>query len=798
MVLSLLAQYPAGKLNLVMIDPRTSRSFSEIVNIGDDDKSIVDTKVWTSEDDIQSAINRLNGKLNERVNKYGESTDLCQEKETHIMLCIADFPQNFTIKALSELSIILENGEKYGVSVLIAKNSEEMEQIANNTQINEQVNRIIKRLARIYADENGSFLYSVELAGKKEEFQYVIGEDSILQNADTILRNVYEHIGDLQATTLSIKDVFPNYNAPESWLLDTTLNGFVLPIGSSGKSNITRLIMGNPDAQDIKQHALIEGTTGAGKSILLHAIITSALMKYSPQELQLFLLDYKEAVEFKIYSEYDLPSIRVLSLESDREFGRDVFSMIMMEYKDRGDLFRKAGVDNIKAYREKTKKIVPMLLIIVDEFRLMYGDGSDTISKELFNNILILARDGRAFGIHMIFAYQDMKVPDDIASQMALRFALTGSSNVIDDNSQIQLLQPFHAVFNDKVGEKSNDRIFQVMYPKAEHRDILAQIEKLEKGENYEAFIKIPKKIMYKNFEEYRQHPFNKLMMGDSDSEDSLPEDSQFFLSIGENYSFADRFIINISHQKGDNCLVVTENTSEAVKIIENSIISLIYCQYMDTESENDSFIKVVDFSGKNMFGIKESQMIYKLANKFTNRVQVISKEDSAKEQIPFSSIYSIISEIYDLYTYRLKNRITDANDVFIIVIGIDQSNILLNENSLYEEDIDITMTPITMCKEIINNGAEFGIHIIGTLKDYDAFKELYGDTIGVSFHHRICQKIDNINVMKQIVKLKQGEEFSEGTAIYYNSFRDERVKFRVFDTPSDEWIDLFTKRIAE
>ncbi|MFO0941669.1 MAG: FtsK/SpoIIIE domain-containing protein [Pirellulales bacterium] len=42
------------------------------------------------------------------------------------------------------------------------------------------------------------------------------------------------------------------------------------------------------------QHAIIAGKTGSGKSSLLHALITSALMKYSPENLRLVLLDFKK------------------------------------------------------------------------------------------------------------------------------------------------------------------------------------------------------------------------------------------------------------------------------------------------------------------------------------------------------------------------------------------------------------------------------------------------------------------------------------------------------------------------
>ena len=47
------------------------------------------------------------------------------------------------------------------------------------------------------------------------------------------------------------------------------------------------------------QHVLIAGKTGSGKSTLLHALITNVALRYSPDEVELYLIDFKKGVEFK-------------------------------------------------------------------------------------------------------------------------------------------------------------------------------------------------------------------------------------------------------------------------------------------------------------------------------------------------------------------------------------------------------------------------------------------------------------------------------------------------------------------
>ncbi len=66
---------------------------------------------------------------------------------------------------------------------------------------------------------------------------------------------------------------------------------------------------------------LIAGKTGSGKSTLMHAMITNAALWYSPDEIELYLVDFKKGVEFKTYATNLLPHARAIAIESDREFG---------------------------------------------------------------------------------------------------------------------------------------------------------------------------------------------------------------------------------------------------------------------------------------------------------------------------------------------------------------------------------------------------------------------------------------------------------------------------------------------
>jgi len=132
------------------------------------------------------------------------------------------------------------------------------------------------------------------------------------------------------------------------WWQDNTLDGINVPLGPIGANKIQSLILG----KDTAQHVLVAGKTGFGKSTLLHVLITTLALNYSPDEIELYLIDFKKGVEFKRYASHTLSHARVIAIESEREFGLSVLEGIDTELKRRGEQFRNLGADNLKTYRQ--------------------------------------------------------------------------------------------------------------------------------------------------------------------------------------------------------------------------------------------------------------------------------------------------------------------------------------------------------------------------------------------------------------------------------------------------------------
>ena len=265
--------------------------------------------------------------------------------------------------------------------------------------------------------------------------------------------------------------------APDKWWTGDSRAGLDVPLGRSGATSRQHLRLG----QGTAQHALIAGKTGSGKSTLLHALITNLSLLYSPDEVELYLVDFKKGVEFKAYAAHALPHARVIAVESEREFGLSVLQRLDAEMKVRGERFRAAGAQDLKSYREAAPAAqAPRILLIVDEFQEFFTE-DDRIAQDAAQLLDRLVRQGRAFGLHVLLGSQTLGGAYSLArstvDQMAIRIALQCSEAdaqliLSADNAAARLLsRPGEAIYNDANGLVEGNNPFQVVWLSDERRE---------------------------------------------------------------------------------------------------------------------------------------------------------------------------------------------------------------------------------------------------------------------------------------------------------------------------------------
>ena len=204
---------------------------------------------------------------------------------------------------------------------------------------------------------------------------------------------------------------------------------FVLVLGESYTGPVTVNLAHIP-------HILLGGSTGSGKSALLKLLLIQALREGA----EVYIADFKGGVDFpKVWHE----KCRMCFTEEDLRYTLDQL-VAVLEY--RKSAFRALGCPNIDTYNETTEQPLPRLIFACDEVAEMLDKtGADNERKKLLaqieNKLSTIARQGRAFGIHLILATQRPDatiIPGQIRNNMDFRIcgrADSVLSQIILDNT---------------------------------------------------------------------------------------------------------------------------------------------------------------------------------------------------------------------------------------------------------------------------------------------------------------------------------------------------------------------------
>lgn len=202
-------------------------------------------------------------------------------------------------------------------------------------------------------------------------------------------------------------------------------------------------------ASDSHCYMLVGGNPGTGKSNFLNQIIHTLDSCYSPEQVQMILIDLKMGVEFAPFE--DLESVWLTAYDPDNDDLEYILEAIRNEIKRRMREFRSVKVRKISEYHALGYEM-PYMILIIDE----YAELKNKKNKEQEEQVKSLLQIGRAAGLRAILATQRPTTDNISGSVKALCtdricFKVAGeiNSRVILDEAGAELLPdiPGRAIF---------------------------------------------------------------------------------------------------------------------------------------------------------------------------------------------------------------------------------------------------------------------------------------------------------------------------------------------------------------
>lgn len=227
---------------------------------------------------------------------------------------------------------------------------------------------------------------------------------------------------------------------------------------------------------DATPHALVAGPSGSGKTNLLYALLGSYVARYSPAELELYLLDFKEGVSFAGLAPGKkdpswLPNARLVgvNVNTDREFGLALLRFLAEELARRADAAKRQEVTKLSELRAaEPGGHWPRIVAVIDEFQALFT-GRDRITQQAASLLEDVARRGRSQGIHLVLASQDIAGIEAfwgkpaVYEQCTLRIAMPKAKRVLtNENSTAMRLPQWHAVINHDSGVPHGNEVAHI------------------------------------------------------------------------------------------------------------------------------------------------------------------------------------------------------------------------------------------------------------------------------------------------------------------------------------------------
>lgn len=447
MVMKVLKEAPLHSYDVSVIDPidRGSNIGRLSILTKTEGCSLINKPV-ASENDIAVLLKKIEKQVDDMSLKLTGNTTIYDYNASHTakmkyhIVIINDFEAIINNhSAMESLKVLANNSDKCGISLFIGSKETKL------PLINEKFIQVITKGYDYYAiTPNSTIPYESKL---------------ILDTVDKI-SDAYLQSMKVEYSKKVVKDNsfrrFYDLSKPISYKEST--KGLSIPFAIDDNNEIKSLDLGT----NLTAHAMLTGSIGCGKSTTLHALITGIALNYHPDDVQIWLIDYKR-VEFAEYVRNQLPSIKLIGLENSKEFTYSVIDKITEIFEKRKIEFGNKGVQDITEYKKKYGvRSVSRIVLIIDEFHnFSQAIESDDNRRIAVENAL---SEYRALGLTCIFADQAVSaglsgLTEKSKKQLVQRLAMRNTMDEVKDTLFLLPASEYTQELNDKIKTLSTGEV---------------------------------------------------------------------------------------------------------------------------------------------------------------------------------------------------------------------------------------------------------------------------------------------------------------------------------------------------
>lgn len=501
-------------------------------------------------------------------------------------------------------------------------------------------------------------------------------------------------------------------------------------------------------------HAIGAGTTGAGKSAFINQMLASLLYMYPPEELELVMIDFKN-VEFKMYTDDLLiPHAKIISGTKDGEYAISIFEYLLDEMMRRTKLFGEYKVQHIADYNNlmraqgRMDKILPRVLLIIDEFQVMFTEVDDKSVEKIKKLITSLSKLARFAGCHMFFVSQSMSgtMSQDILDQFSLRLALRCSADVsnaiLGNKAASEIKEKNGYIYSNDTGanDPTANKLWRVPFiPNSGVKEYLPKLIKKAEIEGH-----IHRKADF--FDDEKLHAGKELDELYVQNPGSIKDVKGMFI-LGEktNYS-SNRLPVNFRLLKDDNEHI------------------------MFTAFERSSLLNITNTFMSNVNAKDNASIIIHSADKDSSILLDLENRVEEKYKSIVTDRYSA-AELIELLEATIERRESTPNEehptLYFLGLYWDKLEKLgRNQDWKLGERF----------KSILQKGSMVGVHLILVLKETKEFRQFKG-----MFNHKIVSYTDDME-SNQMIDSSKAAKIKLEIGIY--TYGSTQSKFKIYQYP--------------